>query len=97
MGMGGRSVAEYLVLSQGLAVLSGIGGGTGLGALTTLLFLPLLDFSGGLPPYQVRVSWSDILTVYAVFAGVLIFVTLLMTILLGRQRLSSMVKLGDAA
>lgn len=97
MGMGGASVAEYLVLSQGLAVVSGIAGGTGIGALTTLLFLPLLDFGGGLPPYQVRVSWGDILTVYAVFAGVLLFVTFLMTILLGRQRLSSMVKLGDAA
>ncbi len=97
MGMGGASVAEYLILSQGLAVVSGIGGGTGIGALTTLLFLPLLDFSGGLPPYQVRVSWTDILTVYVVFASVLIFVTLLMTILLGRQRLSSMVKLGEAA
>jgi putative ABC transport system permease protein len=97
MGLGGSSVAQYLILSQGLAVISGIAGGTSIGALTTLQFLPLLDFSGGLPPYQVRVSWGDILTVYAVFAGVLIFVTLLLTLLLGRQRLSSMVKLGEAA
>jgi putative ABC transport system permease protein len=97
MGLSGTSVAEYLVLSQGLAVLSGVAGGTLIGAATTLLFLPLLDFSGGLPPYQVRVSWTDIATVYAVFAGVLIFATLVMTFLLGRQRLASMVKLGEAA
>jgi len=97
MGLGGGAVAEYLILSQGLSVISGIAGGTLIGALTTLLFLPLLDFGGGLPPYLVRVSWNDIFTVYAVFAGVLLSVTVLMTILLGRQRLSSVVKLGDAA
>jgi putative ABC transport system permease protein len=97
MGMGGFAVAKYLILSQGMAVTSGILGGTSIGALTTLLYLPLLDFGGGLPPYLVRVDWQNILIVYAVFAGVLFFVTLYTTILMGRQALSSILKLGDAA
>jgi putative ABC transport system permease protein len=97
MGLGGGAVGLYLIETQGLAVLSGIAGGTAIGAATTLLFLPLLDFGGGLPPYQVRVSWYDILTVYAVFATVLLIVTMLMTVVMGRQRLSSVVKLGEAA
>ncbi|MHB8750098.1 MAG: ABC transporter permease, partial [Aggregatilineales bacterium] len=96
MGLGGGAVGWYLILSQGLAVLSGIAGGTVIGAVTTLLFLPLLDFGGGLPPYLVNISWSDLADVYAVFAGVLLFVTLVMTFLLGRERLSNVVKLGDA-
>ena len=96
MGLGGGAVGRYLILSQGLAVVSGIVGGTVIGAATTLLFLPLLDFGGGLPPYLVRISWSDIGSVYVVFAGVLLGVTLLMTFLLGRQQLSNVVKLGEA-
>ena len=69
MGLGGTRVFIYLGISQGLNVLAGILGGTLLGVVTTLVFLPLLDFGGGLPPYLVRVSWSDIFVVYAAFAG----------------------------
>ena len=96
MGLSGGAVGRYLILSQGIAVVSGILAGTIIGALTTLLFLPLLDFGGGLPPYLVSISWSDIATVYVVFASVLLGVTLLMTFLLGRQQLSNVVKLGEA-
>ncbi|MHB8629261.1 MAG: ABC transporter permease family protein [Aggregatilineales bacterium] len=96
MGLRSLSVGVYLILSQGLATLGGIGGGTLIGALSTLLFLPLLDFSGGLPPYLVRVAWNNILSVYLVFAGVLFGVTLLTTVLLSRQQLSTIVKLGES-
>lgn len=97
MGLGSFAVGTYLILSQGLAVIGGILGGTLIGAATTLLYLPLLDFSGGLPPYLVRVSWTDILLVYAIFAGVLLFVTFMTTFLLGRERLFTVVKLGESA
>ncbi len=96
MGLGGFSVGSYLILTQGMAATSGVLSGTAIGVGTTLLFLPLLDFSGGLPPYMVRVAWSDIILVYSVFAGVLLFVTLFTTVMMGRERLSTIVKLGDA-
>lgn len=96
MGLGGFSVAMYLMILQGMIAGSGILSGTSIGLATTLLFLPLLDFSGGLPPYLVRVAWNDIALVYAVFAGVMLVVTLCITLLLGRQSLSTVVKLGDA-
>lgn len=96
MGLGGFSVAVYLILLQGMTAASGILSGTGIGVATTLLFLPLLDFSDGLPPYLVRVAWSDILLVYAVFAAILFFVTLFTTLLMSRERLTTIVKLGDA-
>lgn len=96
MGMGGWAVGIYVILLQGMIALSGILSGTSIGAATTLLFLPLLDFSGGLPPYLVRVAWDDIITVYAVFAGVLFFVTLFISLLFSRQQAATIVKLGDA-
>lgn len=96
MGLGGLAVAAYLLLAQGVAALGGIVGGTGIGLAVTLLFLPLLDFSGGLPPYLVRMAWGDITVVYSVFAAVLLGVTVLTTLFLGRQRVSTLVKLGDA-
>ncbi|MBN1563933.1 MAG: hypothetical protein JXA10_08840, partial [Anaerolineae bacterium] len=68
MGLGGGAVGRYLLISQGLAATGGITGGTLIGMATTLLFLPLLDFSGGLPPYLVRVAWDDITLVYSLFA-----------------------------
>lgn len=95
MGLGGLSVAFYLIVLQGMIAGSGILSGTSIGLATTLLFLPLLDFSGGLPPYLVRVAWNDIALVYVVFAGVMLLVTLCITVLLGRQSLTTIVKLGD--
>ncbi len=96
MGLGGMAVASYLLLAQGIAALGGILGGTAIGMVTTLLFLPLLDFSGGLPPYLVRVAWGDITLVYSIFAAVLFGVTVLTTMFLSRQQVSTLVKLGDA-
>lgn len=95
LGLAGSSVALYLLLVQGIAAMSGILSGTGIGVSAALLFLPLFDFSGGLPPYLVRVAWDDIGRVYAVFAGTLLVVTLTTALLMGRERLSTLVKLGD--
>jgi putative ABC transport system permease protein len=96
MGLGGTSVGSYLILLQSIAAGSGILSGTSIGLATTLLFLPLLDFSGGLPPYLIRVAWGDITTVYATFAGVLFAVSVFTALFLGRERLATIVKLGDA-
>lgn len=96
MGLGGGSVGQYLIFAQGIASSGGVIGGTVIGTATTLLFLPLLDFSGGLPPYLIRVAWDEITLVYGVFAGILVVVTLLTTALLSRETVSSLVKLGDA-
>lgn len=95
MGLGGLSVALYLLLVQGLTASGGIAGGTLIGVATTLLYLPVLDFSTGLPPYLVRVAWNDIALVYAAFAGVLLLVTAITTFVMGRESLSALVKLGD--
>lgn len=95
MGLSGFAVGIYMVLLQGMIATSGILSGTSIGVMTTLFYLPLLDFSGGLPPYLVRVAWSEIIIVYSVFAGTLFFVTLFISLLLSREQLSQVVKLGE--
>ncbi len=95
MGMSGLSSSIYLMCLQGIAATGGIFGGTVIGVMTTLLFLPLLDFSGGLPPYLVRVAWDEITLVYVIFASVLLAVTLITTIIASFQQLSTVVKLGE--
>jgi putative ABC transport system permease protein len=95
MGLGSGTVSSYMLLLQGAAAGGSILCGTLIGALTTLLFLPLLDFSGGLPPYLVRVAWDQVVLVYGAFAGAFLVVTLLTTISLSRQQLTTVVRLGE--
>jgi len=64
-------------------------------SLQKLRDLPVVT-SGGLPPYLVRVAWGDITLVYSIFAAVLFGVTVLTTMFLSRQQVSTLVKLGDA-
>ncbi|RMG70657.1 MAG: hypothetical protein D6711_16835 [Chloroflexi bacterium] len=97
MGLGSVSIAIYVLILQGMMAISGILSGTSIGVTTTILFLPLLDFSGGLPPYLVRVAWDEIVVVYSLFAAVLFTVTMLTALFLSRQQLSHIVRLGDAS
>lgn len=95
MGMPGMSAMTYAITSQGVAVVGGVVGGTLIGLAATQLYLPLLDFSGGLPPYLIRVAWDQIAVVYGIFAGLLLGITLFTTILLSREQMTALVKLGD--
>ncbi|MEL6306502.1 MAG: FtsX-like permease family protein, partial [Chloroflexota bacterium] len=95
MGLSATSVQLYTLILQGLIALAGIGSGTLIGMGTTLLFLPLLDFSGGLPPYLVRVAWDDIMLVYVIFGAVFLSVAILLSLILSRQQLAKVIKLGN--
>jgi putative ABC transport system permease protein len=95
MGLVQRDMGRYLIFSQGIVTLSGILGGLGIGLATTLLFLPLLDFSGGVPPYLLRVEWGQTGLVYGIFAGMVFGVTLFMTALMNRERMTTLIKMGD--
>ncbi|MBE2271160.1 MAG: hypothetical protein IAE80_23200, partial [Anaerolinea sp.] len=93
--MGFGRAAAYIFTVQALAAFGAVGGGTLIGIATTLLYLPILDFSGGLPPYFVRVAWGEIMLVYAAFGSGLLLVILITTLMLSRASLSAVIKLGD--
>lgn len=95
MGMSGFSVRLYVLLVQILMAIGGVGSGTLIGVSTTILFLPQFDFSGGLPPYQLRLAWDEILLVYGMFGAALVVVALIMALVLTRQQLSQAVKIGS--
>ncbi len=95
MGLGSIAVALYMMLLQGITAASGILSGTSIGVATPLLFLPLLDFSGGLPPYLVRVAWNEITIVYGVIGVALFGVTLVTSMLLSRARVATVLRMGD--
>lgn len=95
MGLGRIAASVYVFMAQGFAAFGGVAGGTLIGVATTLLYLPILDFSGGLPPYLARVAWDEIALVYAAFGGVLLLVIFVTTVTLSRQSLSAIVKLGE--
>ncbi|MCA9915677.1 MAG: hypothetical protein KC496_20120, partial [Anaerolineae bacterium] len=95
MGLSSFSVRLYVLLLQTLIAISGVGSGTLIGLGTTVLFLPMFDFSGGLPPYQLRLAWDEILLVYGMFGAALLVVALLMALVLTRQQLANAVKLGS--
>lgn len=96
MGLGVRSVSAYMITLQTLATFGGILSGTSIGVMTTLLFLPLLDFSTGLPPYLVRVAWDEIAQVYMVFIGMILIVTLFTALLLSREQIANVIRLGES-
>lgn len=96
MGLSGTAVGGYVVLLQGLLAVSGIAAGTSIGLATALSYLPLLDFSGGLPPYLVRIGWQEIAQVYLVFAGILLLMTAITTIVIARARLTTILRLGES-
>ncbi len=95
MGLGAAAVGAYVVLLQGMLAVSGVAAGTSIGLATSLAYLPLLDFSGGLPPYLVRIGWSEIVQVYVLFAGVLVLITAITTVMIARARLTTILRLGE--
>jgi putative ABC transport system permease protein len=95
MGLGGVPLALYMILLQVLSTGGSILCGTGIGVLTTLLFLPLMDFSGGLPPYLVQIDWANLALVYGIFATVLFGTTLVTTLFLSREQLTTVTRLGE--
>lgn len=95
MGMSSISVRLYVLLLQMLIAVGGVGSGTLIGLGTTILFLPMFDFSGGLPPYELRLAWDEIALVYGMFGAVLVLVALFMAFVLTRQQLAKAVKIGN--
>jgi putative ABC transport system permease protein len=97
LGLSRAASYRCLLLLQILPSGSSLLSGAAIGAGMTLLYLPLLDFSAGAPPYLVRLAWDDILPVVLGFGGAFALLTWLSALLLGRQQLISILRLGESA
>lgn len=94
----GQMVAE-LIGEQTTLVLTGIGIGTGLGALASRLFIPFFqvgaDPSALVPPFVVQIAWDRLGAVYSVFAVMLVLIVSVLIGLLVRMRLFEALRLGE--
>lgn len=73
--------------------------GTGLGVLTSSLFIPFLQLSadrlGDTPPFVIITAWGDVSKIYVLFAIVLVLAFPLSAWLLSRIRIHEAVKFGE--
>ncbi|MBI2938923.1 MAG: ABC transporter permease [Chloroflexi bacterium] len=98
----GLSVAQMRMLlsfEQLTLIATGVAAGTGLGVLSSLLFIPFLQVQSGsnprIPPFVVQIAWVDILRIYAIFTAILLLAVAGLSWLLARMRIAEAVKLGD--
>jgi putative ABC transport system permease protein len=100
LGMSGPQVALALTFEQLTLVAAGVAAGTGIGALTARLVVPLLQVGAGpypgTPAYAPQIAWEQVAIIYAVFAAALLLTLIALGVGLGRMRLFQAVKLGDA-
>lgn len=100
LGMGGVQVATALVIEQVLLVAAGIGAGTGIGLLATVLVVPALEVGAGpypgTPAFPPQIAWFEVSQIYLVFGVALMLALLALAWVLSRMELVQAVKLGDA-
>jgi putative ABC transport system permease protein len=96
VGLSVAQMATFLTVEQALIILSGGAVGTGLGVWASQLFIPFLQVGLQTPPFIVRIAWSDLLIIYAIFGAILAVAVVVLVGLLVRMRMFEAIKLGEA-
>ena len=101
IGLSSRQMTAFLAWELAFLILVGVVAGTGLGAWVSEMFIPYLQVGTGpsaqTPPFVVKIAWSAIFRIYALFG--LLFVGALggLAALLLRMKIFQAVKLGETA
>ncbi len=101
IGLSSRQMTAFLAWELAFLILVGVVVGTGLGAWVSEMFIPYLQVGTGpsaqTPPFVVKIAWSAIFRIYALFG--LLFVGALggLAALLLRMKIFQAVKLGETA
>jgi putative ABC transport system permease protein len=99
IGLSAGTMTSYLAWELIFLILLGVGIGTALGTLMSMLFIPYLqvgtDVTARIPPYQVRIDWSSIFQIYALFALLFLITLGVLVVLLKRMKIFQAIKLGD--
>ena len=100
VGLSVVQMSGFLAGEQAILILSGVGLGTFLGVLASYLFIPYYQVGGEkadlTPPFIVQIAWSELSTIYAVFAIMFVIAVVVLVALLLRMRIFEAVKLGEA-
>jgi len=91
---------SFLGVEQLVLILTGMTAGTAVGVWVSRLFVPFFQVgtsrTASIPPFVVVIAWDDILTIYIVFAVMLLGAVASMIWFLLRLRIFEAVKLGEA-
>lgn len=99
VGLSVRQMVSLLAAELAFLVLIGIGAGTVLGVLSSLLFVPFLKIGASsqalYPPFQVEIAWASILQIYFLFGLLFLAALAVLSRLLARMKIFQAIKLGE--
>ncbi len=99
IGLSVGQMTIYLAGEQAALIITGMGLGTGLGVWASVLFIPFFqvgnDKTALIPPFVVKMAWSQIGAIYAIFGVMFIVVVAILILLLIRMKVFEAVKLGE--
>jgi putative ABC transport system permease protein len=100
IGLSSGQMLIFLASELAFLFLTGLGAGTGLGVFVSNLFIPSLqvgnDLSARIPPFLVRIDWSSVFQVYALFGALFVVALGILGALLVRMKIFQAIKLGEA-
>ena len=80
-------------------IVIGLALGLGIGLLTSVLYIPYMQFvsslEGTVPPYLVTMAWNEIAQIVGLFLGTFALIMLILLVILRRMRIFQAVKLGE--
>ena len=96
----GSKEYPFLAGEQAVLILTGLGIGTALGFVASALFIPYFqvgsDKAALVPPFIVQIAWSQLGTIYAIFAVMFVVAVVVLSFLLVRMKIFEAVKMGEA-
>ena len=100
IGLSQTSMILSVAWELALLTLTGLVLGLGLGLLTSILYIPYMQFvtnlSGITPPYLVTFAHSEIAIIVGLFTVIFIALLLILLVILQRLRIFQAVKLGES-
>lgn len=101
IGLSMGQMAAFLAAEQLTLIVTGTAAGTGLGVLSSRLFVPFFQVQAGehpfTPPFIVQVAWDRLSYMYAVFGVMFLAGVMVLFFSLRRMRVFEAVKLGETA
>lgn len=99
LGLSPRQLGSWLTLEQGVLVVVSLGLGTVIGMLLTATLLPLVTLTQGgrpaMPEVVVSYPWTTVIGLELAVVGVLGVIVAILTVVLRRVGLGSMLRLGE--
>ncbi len=99
IGLPQSSMILSVAWELGLLIVIGLALGLGIGLLTSVLYIPYMQFvsslEGAVPPYVVTMAWTEIAQIVALFLGTFALIMLILLVILRRMRIFQAVKLGE--